>query len=149
MSNSSQQGSLFNQTAPMPSQPIVLTIKGIEVPYTRDGKSHVLRGVPSFKTGKTAFAWRDKATGKIMARPLTLPEHRKWMELAILSLESQLCSALQITAAKIQTVASPRSWIASRVPLDDSWTWCPEITVRCELCAPGEEGATITVERIR
>lgn len=149
MNNSLQQGSLFNPTAPTPREPIVLTIKGIEVPYQRDGKSYVLRGIPSFKTGKTAFAWRDKATGKIMARPLTLPEHRKWMELAILSIASQLRSALAITDAKMQTVASPRSWIASRVPLDDAWTWCPETIVRCELCERGEEGATITVERIR
>lgn len=128
---------------------VVIHLTGIEVPYKRDGKTCVLRGIPSFKTGKTAFGWWDKFTRKIMARPLTLPEHRKWMDLATLSIESQLRSAFQITEEKTRTVASLRSWIASRLPLDDSWAWCPSIVVQCELCQPGEEGATVVIERIR
>lgn len=143
------QEDLF-KTAPATGMPrVVLQLRGITVQYTKDGKSHTLRGVPSFKTQKTAFGWFDKASGKIMARPLTLPEHKKWMELAIHSIESQLRSIFQITDAKIRTVASPQSWIASLVPLDDSWTWCPEISVKSELCEPGKEGATILIERIQ
>lgn len=129
---------------------ITLYLQGIEVTFTRDGKSHILRGIPSFKTGKTAIGWRDKATGKIQARPLTLPEHKKWMSLAIHSIESQLRSCLKITEEKIQTGASPRSWIASQVPLDDSWTWFPEQEVKSRLCQNGEKpGAVITIQRIR
>jgi len=129
--------------------PVVLELKNISVNYKdSEGKQRVLRGIPSFKTGKTAIGWLDKLTNKIQARPMTLPQHQKWMELAILSIESQLRSALAITDARIRTVASPRSWIASRLPLDDSWAWCPEISVKSELCAPGQEGATIVIERL-
>ncbi len=131
------------------SRPITLELSGIEVNWQEKGVLKTLRGIPSFKTGKTAFGWIDKLTRKVMARPLTLPHHKKWMELAILSIESQLRCALEITDARIQTVASPRSWIASKVPLDDSWTWCREILVTSRLCADGEpEGATITIQRI-
>lgn len=137
--------------------PIVIEISGIKIPFkvkakAKDGgtDTHWLTGIPSFKTGKTAFAWKDKVTGKIMARPLTLPHHAKWMDQAILSIASQLSCALGITEQKIRTVASARSWIASLVPLADSWHWLPEQIVRSRLCRPGEEeGATITIERIR
>lgn len=134
-----------------PTPAITLELSGICVTFTdpQTKQSRVLKGIPSFKTGKTAFGWLDKITRKIQARPLTLPQHKKWMELATASLESQLLSALQTTIEKIQMVASPRSWIASRVPLDDSWAWCPEIIVTSRLCKPGEqEGATIKIERI-
>jgi hypothetical protein len=129
--------------------PVTLVLKGIEVTYKDSEKvQRVLTGIPSFKTGKTAVGWWDKLKQKVQARPLTLPHHAKWMELATLSLESQLRCAFQITDERIQTVASPRSWIASRMPLDDSWAWCPEIHVKSELCEPGQEGATILIERI-
>jgi hypothetical protein len=129
--------------------PLVLEINGITVPYKKEGKDKLLRGVPSFKTGKTAFAWKDKVSGKIMARPVTLPEHKKWMELATRAIECQLRSAFQITDAKIRTVAQPRSWIASLMPLDDSWTWIQELIVNSRLCLPGEEeGATIEITRL-
>lgn len=130
--------------------PIVIEVRGIEVVYVKEGKKHLLKGVPSFKTGKGAFAWKDKQSGKLMARPVTKPEHKKWMELAIRRIESTLRSTFQITDEKIRTVASPRLWIASLVPLDDSWRWCPEETIRVSpnLCAPEEEGATITITRL-
>src|SRR5438128_10784787 len=121
----SEQTTLFPMGAE-DSKKLVLEVSGIKVSFRVKGDPnlHWLTGVPSFKTGKTAFAWRDKATGKIMARPLTLPHHKKWMELAIRSIESQLKSAFGITDQKMLTAASPRSWIASLAPLDDSWTWC-------------------------
>lgn len=133
---------------PTNSDVLRLEVKGIKVEFKVDGKKRVMTAVPSFKTGKLAFGWRDKLTGKIMARPLIAPHHKKWMEQATRLIESQLRSALQITNEKIQTVASARSWIASMVPLDDSWRWCPEISVRSELCAPGDEGAVIEITRI-
>lgn len=130
-------------------QSLVLEIKGITVRYKKEGKEKLLTGVPSFKTGKLAFGWIDKVTKKVMARPLTKPEHAKWMDLAIRNIECQLRSAFQITDERIRTAASPRSWIASLMPLDDSWAWVPELNVRSELCAPGDEGATITITRLR
>jgi hypothetical protein len=142
---------MFAAPAATGHTPVVIELSGIEVIYKDRASStpKILRGIPSFKTGKTAFGWLDRATNKIMARPLTLPQHAKWMKLAILSIESQLRSALGITDAKIRTAASARSWIASLLPLDDSWRWCPEITVTSRLCRDGEEeGATITITRL-
>jgi hypothetical protein len=142
----------FDLTDPVAGHvPVTIEVKGIVVKFRVKGdpRDHFLSGVPSFKTNKTAFAWRDPKTGKLMARPLTQPHHKKWMELAIRSIELSLRSAFGITDEKIQTVASPRSWIATKMPLDDSWTWCPEILVRSRLCGPNEEeGATIEITRI-
>ena len=131
--------------------PFTIELQGITVKFKVKGdrELHTLSGIPVFKTGKKAIAWKDKVTGKLMARPITLPQHQKWMELATLSIESSLRSAFGITDAKIQTVASPQSWIATKMPLDDSWTWCPDIQVKSRLCRPGEqEGATIEITRL-
>lgn len=123
-----------------------------------------LGAVPSFKTGKLAFGWMDTKTAvvatfngelwvrkrgmRIMARPLTKPEHQAWMKVASSRIESQLRSALATTGVAIQTAASPRSLIATLLPLDDCWTSFRELRIKSELCAPGEEGATITIERL-
>jgi len=141
---------LFDSQTAVGAVPIVIEVRGIEVQFTKEGKQRTLKGVPSFKTGKTAFGWMDKLTRKIMARPVTLPEHRKWMDRATLVIESRLRSIFQITDAKISTVAQPRSWIASLMPLDDSWRWCPEIEIKADprLCEPGREGATIKIIRL-
>ena len=120
--------------------------------------------IPSFKNRKRTFAWIDKASRiteffrsfwwirkdsiKIMARPITEEREREWMESAILSIESQLRCALAITADTTRTAAALRSLIASRAPLDDSWTWCPEVTIKSELCEVGQEGATIEIVRL-
>lgn len=145
--------------------PIVLELKGIVIPFQKDHTTHYLRGIPTFKNSKRVMAWLDKAkklvtfmngfywvrqdTIRIQNTLMTLPQHQKWMDQAILSIESRLRSVLQITDKKIQTVASARSWIASKVPLDDSWTWCPEIVLKSEKCEEGEEGATIVITRLR
>src|SRR5882724_4188420 len=100
----SQQKVLFPMETEAFAKPLVLEVKGIRIPFRIKGdpKLHWLTGIPSFKTSKTAFAWRDKATGKLMARPLTLPHHKKWMEQAIRNIESQLRYAFGITDEKIQ-----------------------------------------------
>ena len=131
--------------------PFEFKIEGIVVKFKVKGdrELHTLSGIPVFKTGKKAIAWKDKVTGKLMARPITLPQHQKWMELATRHIELELRSAFGITDEKIQTVASPQSWIATKMPLDDSWTWCPEIIVKSRLCLPGEqEGATVEITRL-
>lgn len=147
--NSEQKDLFKTQQLVTGSRPVTIELRGLEVQWREQGKLRTLKGIPSFKTGKTAFGWIDRQTNKVQARPLTLPQHKKWMELATLSIESQLRSALGITEEKIRTVASAQSWIASQMPLDDSWTWVPEILVKCRLCEPGEaEGATILIERL-
>lgn len=116
-----------------PTPPIRLEVKGI---------------VPSFKTQKTAYGWKDKATGKIFARPATLPEHKEWMQKTVQSFVSQLCSAFQITESGTPMDATRRSLIAS-LPRDDSWTVVPETVLKSELCNPGEEGVTLIIERLQ
>jgi hypothetical protein len=131
--------------------PIILELKGIGP-------------IPSFKTGKRAFAWIDSKSAtvmaykgeiwyrkrglKAMARPITLPEHMEWMKKAISLIESQLRSVFQTIGVEIRMAACPRSRIATLLPCDDCWTSFRELVVKSELCAPGQEGATITIERL-
>lgn len=125
---------LFEPTKIEPEikSPITLEIKGV---------------VPSFKTQKTAYGWRDKATGKIFARPATLPEHKKWMSRCAQNFASALRSVFQITEFTIPTGATLQSLIAS-LPQDDCWSAIPETELKSELCEPGKEGATIVIERL-
>lgn len=151
MSHPSQpQPDLFGTPKQKPS-PIILELKG-------------LGPVPSFKTGKRAFAWIDSKSSvaithngeiylrkrglKAMARPITLPEHMEWKEKATSLIESQLRSALATIGAGIQTAASARSLIATLLPLDDCWTNFRALRIESELCAPGQEGASIMIERL-
>jgi hypothetical protein len=144
-----EQTVMFRDPMEAGAKPIVIELRGIIVHYKEKGETKILRGVPSFKTGKCAIGWIDKATKRVMARPMTLPEHKTWMTLATQRIECQLRSILQITDEKIRMAARPRSWIASLLPLDDSWTWVPELKIQSRLCGPGEEeGATITITRL-
>jgi hypothetical protein len=108
---------------------------------------HISGIIPSFKTQKTAYGWLDKATGKIFARPATLPEHREWMEKAVRNFVSQLLSGSATGESTIQTGATPQSLIAL-LPRDDCWAAIPETLLKSELCEPGQEGATIVIERL-
>lgn len=128
-----ETGDLFKEKTECGPSRVVLEVKGI---------------IPSFKTQKTAYGWRDKETGKIFARPATLPEHKEWMKKTVLNFASQLRSAFQITESTTRMDATLRSLIAS-LPADDCWTALPETVLKSELCHPGEEGATILIERIK
>ncbi len=129
----SQKALFEDQTVAGPSR-VVLKVKGI---------------VPSFKTQKTAYGWRDKETGKIFARPATLPEHKEWMRKTVLDFASQLISSFPTSGSGTSMDACRRSLIAS-LPRDDTWTQIPEQFVKGRLAYPGEEsGATITIERIQ
>lgn len=132
MSPISRQPGLFADPTGNGKSRLVLEVKGI---------------VPSFKTQKTAYGWRDKKTGKIFARPATLPEHKEWMQKTVRDFASQLFSAFQITGPVTLTAATLRSLIAS-LPYDDNWRYLPETHLRSELCEPGSEGATITIEKL-
>ena len=78
-------------------------------------------------------------------RLMTNPKKQKQMEAYTRSIESQLRSAYQTTAAETQTVRSLASWIRSSVPLDDSIQWMPEIGVLVRRVAKGDEGADIEI----
>ena len=92
-----------------------------------------------------AFKNRKVVCGK---RLVTHPKQKRMMLQIEESFACQLLSASQTAAAATSTGRSPLSWILSSVPADDCWTQVPEISVRAELCAPGDEGATVLIERL-
>lgn len=126
-----------------------------------------LRGlgpIPSFKNRKLIRTWMDKASRKeeyrdghwwirrdtIKLRSMLYlePALQTWMDRATSLIESQLRSALATSAGMIQTAACQRSLIATLLPLDDCWTNFKEVHVLSQLCEKGEEGATITIEKL-
>jgi hypothetical protein len=74
-------------------------------------------------------------------------EHRKWMEKTVQGFVSQFISAIQITEPTI-TTADIRRFLTASLPRDDSWKYVPETVLTSELCEPGEEGATVRIERL-
>lgn len=105
------------------------------------GAGHVrlelrLGPVPSFKN-------RKRIAGK---RLVTDRRVKRWMQAAISSLESQLLCAFRTSALTTPTVAPLPFWIASSLPKDDCWRYVRELTVKTDLCEPGQEGVTITIE---
>ncbi len=79
---------------------------------------------------------------------ITKPEYQRTMETMIASIESQLLSVSQTASGQIYPASLTLSWIALSVPADDCWTKLPKIVIEAELCKPGEEGATIVIERL-
>lgn len=133
MSPISSQKDLFaSPTAATPSR-LVLEVKGIVV---------------SFKNSKILIA--KGRNGRPLPRPLliTKPELQKRMEEITESFVSQLLSAFPTGDGATLTGHSLRSAIASCTPADDCWTCLPEIHLKAELCAPGQEGATVILERL-
>lgn len=136
--------------------------------FTPKGRTIVLEitgTIPSYKNNKMLIqpslreVWAAVKRGNISQiaaaltayakkRPMliTKPEYQKQMEQIMASLESQLLSAFQTTGAQTCQGNSIRSLIAASVFADDAWTYLPEIHLRGELCEPGQEGATITIE---
>ncbi|HEU4345894.1 MAG TPA: hypothetical protein VFU31_30450 [Candidatus Binatia bacterium] len=119
-----------------------------------------IRGVDniaSFKNQKQIISLpikgsqKCKECGKRDVRPMliTKPERQQQMKSITESLESQLYSALATTGLEITMAPIPLSKIASLLPLDDSRQWIPELCVSTLLVAKGEEGADITIERIK
>ena len=109
--------------------PLVLEIRG-------------LGPVPSLKNSKRMVIQRG---GK--AKPITSPKVKKWMNQTVASIASQLFSAIPTGAGGTQTAHFLLSWTAL-LPRDDCWTVIPELVVKSQLCEPGQEGATITIERL-
>lgn len=118
-----------NQTEAGPAR-LVLEIRG-------------LGPVPSLKNSKRTVI---QASGK--TKPITSTKVKKWMQTAVAHIVSQCLSDTPIIVAGTQTEHLQASWTAL-LPRDDCWTVIPELVVTSQLCAPGEEGATITIERIQ
>lgn len=94
--------------------------------------------VPSFKNAKRIFG----------SKLVTRKDVKKWMAQCTQSFESQLFCATVIGEGATLTAQLQRSSIASSLPHDDSWDWIPQLEVRAVLCNKGEEGATVTIEKL-
>ena len=101
----------------------------------------VVRGlgpVPAFKNSKLL------ARGRL----ITKPEYKRWMQRCVRAFESQLLSGTATGADATRTVLPPPCSTASLLPEDDCWTFLSDIRITAELCREGDEGATVTIERI-
>ena len=134
MSNSApsspMQASLFSEETP---KPVRLEIKGL---------------IPSKKNNKMLVVKDPR--GRPLKRPLLLtkPEYQVALQKIMESLRSQCMSACQTESGGTLTASSLRCWTALRLPADDSWCHIPIMIVTGELCEPGQEGATVTIERL-
>ena len=93
--------------------------------------------VPSFKNRKRIMR------GKLV----TDPKVKKWMNLCIEHLRSQLNSDIRTFGDGTWTERAAQSLIAS-LPPDDCWLWIRELHVTAKHVPKGAEGAKITIERI-
>ena len=101
----------------------------------------VIRGighVPAFKNKKII-------AGK---RLITAPKARKWMEQATASIVSQLNSLCQTRDDATSTEPWQQSATAL-LPQDDNWKVIPRIKVTARVVPKGDEGAIITLTRLK
>lgn len=115
------------------TKPLVLEVKG---------------NIPSFKNSKMLVTCGPN--GRPLKRPLliTKPEYQRRMNEIEESFVLQLLSAFRTEEGQTLTGSSLRCAIALSVPEDDCWTQISQITIRGELCEPGQEGASVTLERL-
>lgn len=149
-----QQSDLWPGRTDPTTPPVKLTleIRGT-IPSFKNNKMII---PPSIKRLEHAVRWSDIETiRKEFAiyrekHPLviTKPEFQLRMNTIIASIVSQLRSAFQTSGGQTSLGSSIQSWIASCTPADDCWAKIPDIDIKGELCKPGEEGATITIERL-
>jgi hypothetical protein len=92
-----------------------------------------------------------KKNSKMLTRGrlITKPEYQTWMKRCVQSFVSQYYSNTAMDVGGTVTVRSLRSWIASSLPEDDCWTIIPEINVEAIRVPKGQEGAVITIERLK
>jgi hypothetical protein len=88
--------------------------------------------------------------GRPLRKPLliTKPEYQAALEKITEYLRSQCLCACQTECGGTLTASSLLCWTLSHLPADDCWTHVPIMEIRGELCRPGEEGATILIERL-
>jgi hypothetical protein len=131
--------------------PLILELKGIAMKPSRKRKTEEKFPnchIPSFKNMKR---WTTSLpNGRPLKRPflITEPRCQDWKERAVDSLESQLLSKCLITGEGIQQALSRLSAILSQLPADDSVSDLPCGSWSVQLVTAGEEGATITLERL-
>ena len=114
--------------APPPSPPVVLSVRG---------------WIPAFKTGKQAAPmWRPG--GKLIHFVRTKPEHKERMAEITAGFVSQLLCMLG-RAGLTPMDSTAQSWIASRLPCDDSAKWLAGTAHDYVLVGAGEDGAVITI----
>jgi hypothetical protein len=132
--NNLEQKDFFSVPVAPIIKPLVLEVKG---------------SVPSFKNSKMLVTRGPH--GRPLPRPMlvTKPEYQKRMSEIEESFVLQLLSAFRTEEGQTLTGSSLRCAIALSVPADDCWLMIPEIHIRGELCLPGQEGATVTIERIK
>lgn len=135
-------------------KPLTLTIRGLGViPNFKNTKMII---PPSLKAIRKAIEYGNLGLvsqavedySKKRPALITSPEMQQKMQRITAALESELRSAIQTNAGEIPTEQQRRSLTAWCVPDDDSWTRMPIIEIKAELCQPGEEGATIEIERL-
>lgn len=134
--------------------PLILELRGIQVPISakRRKKPGPLPPpnyhIPSKKNNKMLITKDPR--GRPLKKPMliTKPEYLEWTEKAIASLESQLLSKCLTTGEGIQQALSKLSAILSSLPVDDSVNDLPNGSWSVQFVKPGEEGATIKIERL-
>lgn len=113
------------------SYPVILEIRGIG-------------NVPSFKNAKRISI--NRKTGKRF--PRTEKRVKDWMENAIQLIEYQLRGMFLIGESGILGECQRQSLIASSMPLDDSLDWMIPGAQSVIHVPHGNEGCTITIERL-
>lgn len=91
--------------------------------------------------------------GKLLTRGklITDPKKQKWMDQCVQLLFSQLDSAFPTTGPRTSTTLLSPCATLSREQLrsfDDRWQIVRELHITAEKCEKGQEGATITIERL-
>lgn len=109
------------------SVPIVIRIKGLQI--------------PSFKNRKM-IARRGKFVTLI-----TVPKYKARMEEITQLIKSQLHSLCQTIEGGTSTECLLR-FSTQRLPQDDCWQVIPQLTVEGRKVSKGDEGCTITITRI-
>lgn len=136
----------------MPKTPLTLEIHG-PIPSFKNNKLMI---PPSLKALGRALLWGNlkealkefNTLKKKRTLLITKPEYQEAMEKMISDIESQLRSASLTAVGPTCPESLIRSWIALSMPADDCWTKIPEIIIRAELVEEGQEGATITIQRL-
>ena len=121
--------------ASQPSAAIVLTIQGT---------------VPSFKNRKRIGGLTRWGPDLWKGTPtlITRPDVKRRMDQLTRDIASALNSESVTAGAGTTTGWSLRSWIVSSLPADDCWTEIEIGSVRTVLVPKGQEGATVTIERL-
>lgn len=155
MSQCSQKDLFAPPTAAI-AGPLVLTIKGIQAPRSIAQKKAKKTAeeiepnfhIPSFKNAKV---WITKTPRGIpLEKPflITSPEFQQWKEKAVRSLESQLLSMCQTGSDATPQVLSKLSVMCSLLPVDDSVRDLRQGAWTVDFVPQGQEGVTISLERL-